>query len=194
MTDSEYMKCEELALNFYPGVVLSYVNGLMRRGTPRDFRLVYHPIMRGVLRGAYRRHDIINMEGRFRKVYDRLHEYVGDGMSDGELSSLIWLAENATDADIEAAIAAARYKGVVNVSYVKAIIEGNRRSVLRKPVKLGRKIVVDEVSLPTKAIPRVSFIREAWRRRLNEAGKRIEVVQAELNATRRTLLRDGGPE
>lgn len=187
LTQDESLKTEELNINWYTSAVCSYIDGMMRKGAPKDFDLVYTPIMNGLLRGAYRRRDIIKITGRFREVYLRLHQLTGDGMTNGELESVIFLAESCTNKEIDAAIAVARARGVSHVNYIRAVIEGNRKAASRAHAAKDFKQFVPNEYGKKEAIgvPRVDAIREGWLRKIADAKEKIELSKAELNAKRK---------
>ncbi|MFA5936704.1 MAG: hypothetical protein WC822_02385 [Candidatus Paceibacterota bacterium] len=187
LTHDEQIKCEELNINYHTNAILAYIDGLIRKEAPRDFGLVYHAIMNGLLRGAYRRHDLIHIEGRFKEVYDRLHSFVGDGMSNAELEAVIFMAEDCTNKEMEAAIAVARMRGVHHIKYVRAVIEGNRRAVSKHALSKQNKFVPTEHEKAKRIdVPRVDVVRTAWRHRLEEARAKVLLVKAELNARKKS--------
>lgn len=189
LTTEEQYQCEELILNYYTRSVVRFVSGFIKKSTPQDFRLLYHPVMNGMLRGAYRRHDIIYMKDRMKEVYDKIQTFVGDGMSDKELESVIFMADDCTDKEIDSAIVASRVKGVHHAGYVRAIIEGNRRAATKhiKAVNPNRKKFVPPSYLaPAEGtVPRVDAIRDSWRNRVRSAKSKIEETNAELNAKKK---------
>ena len=188
LTQDEQLQCEELNLNWYTNAILGYVEGLIKKKSPKNFDFVYYPIMNGLLRGAYRRHDILYLRDRMKQVYLKLHAFVGDGMSNAELEACIFMAEDCSDKEIDSALAVARLKGVHHLKYVRAVIEGNRKAVSRRAMqtKLRRFVPTEHERRERVSVPMVPAIREAWRHRLNDAKEKIRLVEAELNAQNRS--------
>lgn len=190
LTEEELIKCDELNLNYYTQAILGYVSGLIKKNSPKDFEIVYTAIMNGLLRGAYRRHDLIYIRGRLETIYRRMHALTGDGMSNSELEAIIFLAEDCTDKEIDAAIAVARNRGINHIKYVRAVVEGNRKAVSRSAAKRFKKFVPVEYEERTKvSVPRVDVIREQWKRRLAKTRSKIELAKAELNTRNRLAKR-----
>lgn len=182
LTADQLIQCEELNLNYFTGPIIRYIDGLIKKNAPKDFGLVYHAIMNGVMRGALRRNDLIYLKDRMREVYERLHKFVGDDFSQGELESIIFMAEDCSDREINAALSVARSRNVHHLKYVRAVIENNRRAASRGRKDLKAYQPKEYEKLRKSYVPRVDAIREGWRRRLGEVHERIELTKAELNA------------
>lgn len=189
LSAEELTGCEEIALNYYPNAIERYIDGMTKKKAPQDFNLVYYPIMNGVIRGALRRHDIIYMRGRFKEVYDRVVPFIGDGFSDPELESIIYMAETCSNIEIDGAINVARIRGIHHARYIRAVIDNNRRKAhydLHKQGKIREYVPPDYlVDPPKRNFPHVRAIRIAWQRKVLKAKSEIDQVEAELNALKR---------
>lgn len=190
LTREEVIKCEEMNLKTFATAVITFINSKEKKGTPKEFRFIYEPIMRGKLYGAVKRQVSLRLTGRFAKVYERFDEFVGDGMGNGELEAVVAMAGDYSDEEIDAAICVAEARGIRRIPYVRGIIDGNRRAA---SVVIKRSTAKPISSLPdytdrshwTRIVPCVQTIRERWAEKMKEAAAEAELLQAEKKAARR---------
>lgn len=191
LTRGERLQCEELALNLYPKALIAYVDRLIRRKVnPKSFSLIYQPARNVVFRYSHRRSDWIYMKGRMGNVYARVGEFVGDGFSERELDAIVFLADDCTQAELDAAIAYARGRGIHSVAYLKACILGNRKRYMLGAVRSGKlQQYIGDVKeikelLIGAQVPRIDKLRDLWRFRVRGTVEKLKLVEAELNARR----------
>lgn len=196
----EQEMCEELALNLYPKAVIQYIDRLTRKKAPKQFSMIYQPCKNMLIRWSRRRDDWICMKGRMRNVYNKVGQFVGDGFSERELDSIIFLSDDCSDAEIDAAIAYSRGRGIHNASYLKAVILGNRKRYTLGAIRRGKLAqYIPEVAtlraldVGIRKVPNIDRIRDLWRFRVRQAVDKIELIQAELNA-KKAVYRGSKPD
>jgi hypothetical protein len=124
LTVPEQMRCEELALNWFTGPVLSWLEAQGRKRLQHTFEVLHAALARGVVRGASRgtrRHDFARAEAL--AIYMRLDNF-HPGMSDSEAQAMTRLIDRHTPVEVARGVQAAQARRVQHVRYVLAVVEG----------------------------------------------------------------------
>lgn len=186
LTKAELLQVEEMNLKTWATAIMSFIDSKERKGIPKDFRLIYGPVMRGKLRGAVKREVPLRLDGRLLEVYNDFTEFAGDGMGNAELEAVVAMAGSYSDEELESAMRVSAARGIRRICYVRGIIDGNRRAA---SVAMRRSTSRPISSLPrvahsTQIVPRVDDIRKRWAEKLRESKAEAELLQAERKAER----------
>ncbi len=157
------MKCEELALNFFTGPVLSYLERLTKKPMQHEFEFVVSAIANSVKGAARSKADVHSLTGRLATVYKKLDLYRPQ-MTDGEMQTMVTLAAKFSDADIDRAIVMARSRGVSHIRYIAAVCAGN---IGKAHARTKAKITV--AATPNGLRPSTKHVNEAWARAVANA-------------------------
>lgn len=180
LTPDEAIKCEELALNYFTGPILTYLEREARKPVLALFEAVYTSLVNGKVRGAQRSARRIELTGRLAVVLKKLSLFK-PGMSDGEALAVIEIADRFKDSHIDRAIVIARSRGVNHVRYVLQVCIGNEQ----KPTAPTKKAIERETFKQEYQV-RPEDVEKAWAKSLENAEERRQ-----LNEIERMVRRDG---
>lgn len=181
LTPEEALKCEELALNYFTGPILTYLEREAKRPVLAMFESVYAALNNGKVRGAQRSVRRIELLGRLSIVFKKL-DLFKPGMSDGEALAVIEMADKFKDSHIDRAIAIARSRGVQHVRYVLQVCVGNEK----KPTAPTKKAIVADEPFKQEYHVKAADVEKSWAKSLEKAEERHQ-----LNEIERMVRRDG---
>lgn len=176
----EVILCEQIALNFFVGPILTYIERLGAKPMSHSFDGIYSILARGTIKGARRGSRQHAMKGRLLNVYKKMDLY-HPGMSDGELEATTMLADGYTDAEIDRAIVIARGRGVKHVRYVLGICKAHAGKPTERPKKPIEKFEDNIIR------PDADVIAAAWENAVIAAQDKLRVNEAERAAKNGTF-------
>ncbi len=177
LTADEVLKCEELAINYHTGPILSYLEREAKKPLLALFETVHAALSNGVLRDAGRQTWRKTITGRLATVFKKLDLY-NPGMSDGEMLAVQELAHLFTDSHIDRAIVIARSRGIKHVRYVLQVCVGNAK----KPTgpKKQKMIATMPSDVPSIGLnPKTEDVEKSWAKSLEGAEERSQLNEIE---------------
>lgn len=176
LADNEVLLCEQLALNYFPGPILTYIECLGRKPLKHTFDGLYAAASRGNIRGAKRGIRPHELRGKLLEVYNKIDAYHKD-MSDGEMAAVVELADKYTIAEIDRGIAIARTRKVYHARYVLGVCVGNVGKPTERPKTKIKKFEDNVVR------PKSKDVTAAWEVSTKEAQDLLWANEAERAAT-----------
>jgi hypothetical protein len=138
LTIRQNLACEEIVINFKPWFPLRFLEGIQKsvrlgEGWAHNWGIYYIPLITlgRDFPGYSRRHDMIRIRGRLRRIYEQCDLMAGDGYGEKDLASAIFLTEECTDAEIHAVFTIAKTYGLRTIRHLRGIVLKNRAIVLQ---------------------------------------------------------------